>query len=362
MGTPQRGIFVEGNRYLHALEYTLHPGVTWDQIAVAIIVVHAVDDVAEGVIAFGPKLWASTAPDRMPAGFKDFQPIQGPKAHAPATQRDILVWLHAPSRDRVMDAVMAIDAVLAKIATRELDLPGFVYHDSRDLTGFVDGSANPKDDAAKREAALVGEGLPGAGGTFILSQKWVHNLAQFNELDVAHQERVIGRTKADSIELEGDAQPADCHVSRTDLKIAGVGQKMYRRSFPFGTAGEHGLYFLAFACEPARFAHVLDSMFGLTGDGVTDHLMQFSKADTGSYWFAPSEEDLTAALDYVPGGPGGQVRRNLLTGSHVLHLMFDLFGIGREPDKRNALARGVFHLRFEGFFLVIHLHLKAALA
>ena len=170
MGTPQRGIFVEGNRYLHALEYTLHPGVTWDEIAVAIKVVHAADDVAEGVIAFGPKLWATTAPDRMPPGFKEFHPIQGPKAHAPATQRDILVWLHAPSRDRVMDAVMVIDTVLSKIATRELDLPGFVYHDSRDLTGFVDGSANPKDDATKAEAALIPNGKPVAGGTIVMSQ------------------------------------------------------------------------------------------------------------------------------------------------------------------------------------------------
>jgi len=296
MGTPQRGIFIEGNRYLHALEYTLHPGGTWDEIAVAVKVVHAAEDIAESVIAFGPKLWASTAPDRMLPGFKDFHPIQGPKAHAPATQRDILVWLHAPSRDRVMDAVMVIDAVLSKIATRELDLPGFVYHDSRDLTGFVDGSANPKDDAAKREAALVGEGQPGAGGAFMLSQKWVHNLPQFNELDVPHQERVIGRTKADSIELEGDDQPADSHVSRTDLKIDGVAQKMYRRSFPHGSASEQGLYFLAFTCEQARFDHVLASMYGMDKDAITDHLLDFSTPVTGSYWFAPCKEVLRAIV------------------------------------------------------------------
>lgn len=296
MGTPQRGIFVEGNRYLHVLEYTVHPGVTWDDISVAIKIVHATDDVAEGVIAFGPKLWATTTPDRIPSGFADFQPIDGPKAHAPATQRDIMVWLHAPSRDRVMDAVLVIDAVLSKIATRDLDLPGFVYHDSRDLTGFVDGSANPKDDDAKREAALVPEGQPGAGGTFILSQKWVHNLPRFNELDVPHQERVIGRTKADSIELEGDAQPADSHVSRTDLKVHGVAQKMYRRSFPHGTAGEQGLYFLAFTCEQARFDNVLASMYGLSEDGTSDHLLDFSTPVTGSYWFAPSKDALRAIV------------------------------------------------------------------
>jgi len=292
MGTPQRGIFVEGNRYLHALEYTLHPGVTWDEVAVAIKVVHAADDVAEGVIAFGPKLWASTAAERMPNGFKDFHPIDGPKAHAPATQRDILVWLHAPSRDRVMDAVMVIDAVLSKIATRELDLPGFVYHDSRDLTGFVDGSANPKDDETKTAVALVPDGEPGAGGAIVMSQKWVHNLPKFTALDVHDQERVIGRTKTDSIELEGDDQPADSHVSRTDLKIDGMAQKMYRRSFPHGSASEQGLYFLAFTCEQARFDHVLASMYGVDKDAITDHLLDFSTPVTGSYWFAPCKEVL----------------------------------------------------------------------
>ncbi|HEY9079352.1 Dyp-type peroxidase [Magnetovibrio sp.] len=299
MSTPQSGIFVEGHRYLHALEYTLDPtakpGALTAALQAAANIAHT--SIAEIVIAFGPMLWARLARDSMPSGFTDFQPIDGPKAHAPATQHDILVWLHAPNRDQVMDAVLAIDGVFTKVAHRELDLPGFVYRDSRDLTGFVDGSANPKDDAAKTAAALVPAGEPGAGGAIVLSQKWVHNLAKFNTLKVPDQERVIGRTKADSVELEGDAQPKDSHVSRTDLKVHGVAQKMYRRSFPYGTAGEHGLYFLAFACEQERFDNVLSSMYGLSEDATTDHLLDFSTPVTGSYWFAPCEEDLKAALD-----------------------------------------------------------------
>jgi len=298
MATPQSGIFVEGHRCLHALEYTLAPDVSTHTITpgvqAAIEAVHATE--AEAVFAFGAQLWARIARDRMPGGFTDFQPIDGPKAHAPATQRDILVWLHAPARDQIMDAVLAVDGVLSTFVTRALDMPGFVYHDSRDLTGFVDGSANPKDDMAKREAALVPDGEPGAGGTIVLSQKWVHDLSKFNELNIPDQERVIGRTKPDSIELEGDAQPIDSHVSRTDLKINGIGQKMFRRSFPYGVASEHGLYFLAFACEQARFDNVLASMYGLGEDGISDHLLDFSTPVTGSYWFAPSEEDLEAVL------------------------------------------------------------------
>ncbi len=223
----------------------------------------------------------------MPDGFAAFQPLTGPKHQAPATQHDVLVWLQGPARDLVMDGVLAIDAILSTIATRVLDLPGFVYHDSRDLTGFIDGTANPKEDA-RLEAALVAEGKAGAGGAFVLGQKWVHDLEAFNALAVADQERVFGRTKPDSVELEGDAMPPWSHVSRTDLKIDGVGQKMYRRSAPFGTAEEHGLYFLGFTCDIDRFDNVLASMFGLSGDGEYDHLTDFSTAKTGSYWFAPS--------------------------------------------------------------------------
>lgn len=298
MSTPQRGIFIEGHRYLHALEYTLKPDLSPDNTAVTIEAASQTAQAsdAEVVFAFGPMLWADLARDHMPSGFTDFQPITGAKAKAPATQHDVLVWLHAASRDQVMDAVLAVDGVLSQVATRELDLPGFVYHDSRDLTGFVDGSANPKGIEDKRAAALVPEGEPGAGGAMMMSQKWLHDLESFNALKVIDQEHVIGRTKTESIELEGDAQPADSHVSRTDLKVHGVSQKMYRRSFPFGTAGEHGLYFLAFACEQARFESVLASMYGLGEDGISDHLLEFSKAVTGSYWFAPSQEDLAQAL------------------------------------------------------------------
>lgn len=297
MATPQPGIFSEGNRVQHALEYALKGTAPLADVKAALKAARvAVPANVAHVLALGPALWAGLARERMPSGLSDFQPLDGPKAHAPATQRDILVWLHGPSRDVVFDAATAVDHALKRVAVRELDLPGFTYHDSRDMTGFVDGSANPKDMKGRHLAALVPDGEPGAGGAFVLSQRYVHNLDAFNALPQAAQERVIGRTKPDSIELEGDAQPADSHVSRTDLKIDGQGQKMYRRSMPYGTAGEHGLYFLAFACAQSRFEVVLKSMYGLTGDGVTDHLMGFSQAVTGSYWFAPSEEDLAAVV------------------------------------------------------------------
>ena len=97
-------------------------------------------------------------------------------------------------------------------------------------------------------------------------------------------------------ELEGDAMPAESHVSRTDVKIDGVAQKIYRCSFPYGDTATKGLYFLSFACDLARFDVQLQRMYGVSGDGLKDRITEFSAAVTGSYWYAPSETDLAAAL------------------------------------------------------------------
>ena len=111
---------------------------------------------------------------------------------------------------------------------------------------------------------------------------------------MADQERVIGRTKPDSIELEGDAMPSDSHVSRTDLKRDG---KIYRRSCPVGTVRDAGLYFLAFSADPQRFQWLLDSMFGRTGDGLHDRLLHFSRPVTGSFFYAPPRDAVLKAFD-----------------------------------------------------------------
>jgi putative iron-dependent peroxidase len=176
-------------------------------------------------------------------------------------------------------------------------LPAFVYRDSRDLTGFIDGSANPKDDD-RYAAALIPQDRPGAGGSIVMTQKWIHDLDAFQRLPVRDQERVIGRTKEDSIELDEDEMPEDSHVSRTDVKVDGTALKIYRRSTPFGRVEGHGLYFVAFACERRRIEIPLKRMFGLSDDRIHDRLTSFSRAVSGSYWFAPNEQAL-ASLSFV---------------------------------------------------------------
>ena len=290
MTRPQPGIFAEGSTAHYALEYTV--GGDGAALAAALRQARADAGGTNMVLAFSGSAWSSLG-GSAPAGLRGFDQLgSAPGPTAPATQRDLLVWRHGDTISAVDDAALAAGRAMAPVGTPDLDLRGFTYHDSRDLIGFVDGTANPKGDA-RMEAALIPDGN---GGAFAMSQQWVHDLDSFNALPVAEQEGVVGRTKPDSIELEGDAMPADSHVSRTDVKIDGVAQKIWRRSFPYGDTSTKGLYFLSFACDLARFDVQLQRMYGVSGDGLKDRITEFSAAITGSYWYAPSEDDLAAAL------------------------------------------------------------------
>jgi len=290
MPKPQSGIFVEGNPAHFVLEFSLKAATRKAELRSALRDARHQDDAGVAVVtAYSQDAWRMlTSQD--PEGPRNFTAL----GDAPATQRDILVWAHGGDHDDVFDTIRAIGRALAPVAEIALDLRGFVYRDSRDLTGFIDGTANPKDDA-RLEAALIPSG-PATGGAYVLTQQWIHDLDAFGALDVTEQERVIGRTKPDSIELEGAAMPPDSHVSRTDVTVDGVTQTIYRRSFPYGSVATHGLYFLAFARDIDRFDVQLRRMYGVSGDGVRDRLTDYSRAVTGSYWFAPSADALDRAL------------------------------------------------------------------
>ena len=151
--------------------------------------------------------------------------------------------------------------------------------------------------------ALISNEELGAGGSYVISQRWQHDLTAFNQLSINAQEKVVGRTKVDDVELEGADMPVDSHVSRTDAKVDGKAMKIYRRSSPYMSSQldkklkpDHGLYFFAFTGEMQHFTVQLERMMGISSDGISDKLMKYSAAKTGSYWFMPSEIDLTNAL------------------------------------------------------------------
>ncbi len=247
------------------------------------------------VIGFGPDLWKRLAPDGVPDGLAPFEAVEGYDGHsAPATQRDIWVWIHGSGSDSALDTAVAVRAALDPVAAIEAETVCFVYHDSRDLTGFIDGTANPAPSVAPA-VALVPEGSPGESGSHVLTQLWVHDLGAFGELDVSDQERVIGRTKLDSVALPKDERPADAHISVAEIHDArGEERPIYRRSTPFGNVAERGLYFIAFSAERDRFEQMLEAMYGVSDPQVRDRILDFSEARTGAYWFAPSLDDLAA--------------------------------------------------------------------
>ncbi len=296
--TPQAGIFKEGSHHFYFLEYRLNSS-DISQVKQAMTeCLNAVSNVSV-VVSFGEEAWRFLQPNWMPETFKSFEPLQGQQGHqAPSTQSDVFFWLHGDDISTVFDAALMIHSQMKSVANLSLQERGFSYHQNKDLIGFEDGTANPKTDELKRDAAVIADGRLGAGGSLILTQKWVHDLDKWNSIPVHCQEAVVGRTKQENIELEGSEMPDDSHISRTDLTVAGVPMKMYRRSAPFGSVTEKGLLFLAFGCELVRFTSQLESMYGLTEDQKIDQLLNFSKAVTGSYWFAPSQEDLSEMLNF----------------------------------------------------------------
>jgi len=296
MAVPQPGIFAQGTRSHYHLEFDLRAGVTDEQIRSALCGLREPPVTAGGsniVVGFGAALWRWLEPDAAPAALAPFEPIEGDGRRAPATQHDIWVWSHGTGEDIELDVARGVAAALAPVATLAAEQSCFVYRDGRDLTGFIDGTENPSVEAA-HDVAIVPDLERGAGGSFVLAQKWVHDLGAFHAQSQAEQEATIGRTKPDSIER--DDKPPTAHISRVVIEEAGEELEIYRRSTPFGTVGKLGLYFLAFSADPTRFTKMMARMFGTAGDGLHDHLTDFTRPVSGAFYFAPALDDLDGLL------------------------------------------------------------------
>lgn len=295
MATPQPGIFAQGTRAHRHLEFTLRPDIPTAQVLAALAPLRQPSVSAGGaniVVGFSPALWRQLSPEGAPAQLTEFPDLDG----VPGTEHDIWVWVHGSDDAVLFDVARATTALLAPIATVAVEVSGFVYHDGRDLTGFIDGTENPSVEEAF-EVATVAEGQPGAGGSFAITQRWVHDLDSFGRLPVREQENVFGRSKADSVEMDDDVKPPTAHIARVVMEDdEGEEIEIFRRSVPYGTVTEHGLHFVAFSADPHRFTAMLQRMFGAAEDGLRDRLTDFSTPVTGAYWFVPSVQALGDAL------------------------------------------------------------------
>ena len=290
----QTGIFALGDAAHGFFEFSLRDGKTAHELAAAIESVEGPRATTGGVnrvVGFRPSLWRELAPDDAPADVRDFDAdLRGPDGYAmPATQADVWIWFAAASYDIVLDLGKQVVDALAGCAALVREVRGWSYRHNRDLTGFEDGTKNPALDAAP-EIALIADGNPGAGGSVLLFQQWRHDGNAFTELPEAKQEAVIGRTKPDSIELEGAAMPADSHVQRTTVQVDGHDLKIFRRNVPYGTVQEHGTLFIGFSADQKRMHAMLQQMAGI--GGPRDALTRFTTPLTGAYYFVPSIQSL----------------------------------------------------------------------
>lgn len=246
------------------------------------------------VLAFGGELWRELQ-GSTPAGWHELEPLQG-KFTMPAASADIFLHIHSERFDLCYELAQVLMARFADQVQVLEECAGFRYLDSRDLTGFIDGTENPQTPEERAETALLAEGEY-AGGSFVFAQRYVHHLDKWHRLGVDAQEQVIGRSKLESIELDEDVMPENSHVSRNVIEEDGEELAILRHSLPYGDAGsEHGLFFLAYTHDLSIIDRMLARMFGTTEDGISDRLLNFVTPAGGAYFFAPSEEMLNAVV------------------------------------------------------------------
>lgn len=291
MITPQNGIFAQGTHAHYFLELDVRAGIHPEHALNSFRRLRAPDVSAGGVnfvLAFGPDYWRSICGAQEPANLAAFKDIYGSGGrHVPAQQHDAWVWINGSAPDVAFDHARAAWLAVRDVATLAAEQPCFVYRDSRDLTGFIDGTANPEPLDAPN-IALIPPGEPGGGGSHVLAMRWVHDLDSFHAQPVSEQEQVFGRTKLNSEELAADQMPANAHIARVQVMDGGSELEIFRRSVPYGTVAEHGLYFIAFSADRTRFDRMLARVFGTTEDGVHDRLTEFSRPVSGAFYFAPS--------------------------------------------------------------------------
>ncbi len=295
MKVAQSGIFALGTGSHSYLEFDMHAGsdpLTLVQLIASLGEPRMTTGGVNLVVGFRPSLWARVAPEDAPDGVVDFaRDVQGVDGYTmPATQHDLWVWVAGHAYHNVFDVTREAMQILAPVAQIATEVAGWTYKESRDLTGFIDGTQNPSL-AEAPEVVLIPEGSPGAGGSVVLVQQWTHDIAEFEALSIEAQENVIGRTKATSIELDEEVRGAQSHVSRTTIEENGVERHIFRRNTPFGTATEHGTMFIGFSCEQHRLARMLDRMAGAE-DGVRDALTRYTTVVSGAYYVVPSVEAL----------------------------------------------------------------------
>jgi putative iron-dependent peroxidase len=267
------------------------------------------------VMGFGPDAWDRLFGPPRPAELHPFREIRSGARHAVATPGDLLFHIRAKRMDLCFEVATQVMARIGNAVSSVDEVQGFRYFDDRDLIGFVDGTENPRGQAAT-DAVLIGEEDPNfAGGSYVIVQKYLHDLDRWNALSTEEQEKIIGRTKLSDIELDDSVKPTSAHSALTTIVEDGKEIKILRDNMPFGRPayGEFGTYFIGYSRSPRTIEQMLENMFVGRPPGNYDRLLDFSRAVTGTLFFVPSatflenltdqaNEDLPAAAE-SPAAP-----------------------------------------------------------
>jgi putative iron-dependent peroxidase len=252
------------------------------------------------ICGFSSNAWDRLFGNPRPASLHDFREFGEEGRHAPATPGDLLLHIRADQMDLCFELATQIMAVLGDAVTVVDEVQGFRYFDMRSIIGFVDGTENPVGRKAVNFTIVGDEDPEFSGGSYVLVQKYLHNMTAWNGLSVEAQERVIGRTKLSDIELDDAVKPSNSHSALTTItNAAGEEVKILRDNMPFGRpgAGEFGTFFIGYARSPEPIEQMLENMFVGKPPGNYDKLLDFSTAVTGSLYFVPSADLLQAVAD-----------------------------------------------------------------
>jgi putative iron-dependent peroxidase len=258
------------------------------------------------VVGIGSALWDRLSPGRRPVDLHAFSAIEGPVHAAPSTPGDLLFHIRAERADMTFELERQLLDGIGDAAQVADETTGFRYFDARDLLGFVDGTANPTG-AELPDAALIGADADPdfAGGSYVVVQKYVHDMAGWAALSTEEQEAIIGRTKIDNVEIDDDAAPRKSHKTLTTIEDEAGGElAILRDNMPFGRpgAGEFGTYFIGYAARLWVIEQMLERMFVGVPPGAYDRLLDFSTAITGTTFFVPTA-GMLEALAVPPAEP-----------------------------------------------------------
>jgi len=251
------------------------------------------------VMGFGSDAWDRLFGAPRPAELHPFREIRSGARHAVSTPGDVLFHIRAKRMDLCFELATQIMARVGNAVTAVDEVQGFRYFDDRDLLGFVDGTENPRGSAVV-EAVLIGdEDRNFAGGSYVIVQKYLHDLDAWNALSTEAQERIIGRTKLSDIELDDSVKPTSAHNALTTIVEDGKEIKILRDNMPFGrpSEGEFGTYFIGYSRSPRTIEQMLENMFIGKPPGNYDRILDFSRAVTGNLFFVPSATFLESVAE-----------------------------------------------------------------